>query len=75
MPSNAEALEFSDATAKCARLAKELVTFRRNAPYSEYEAKLLELDAARQRCERARSAVKKVRIARRRTVSGGGIVG
>jgi hypothetical protein len=64
--SNAEAIEFSKATEEYARLAKELVTFRKSAPYSEYEGKLLELDAARERCEKARRALKAARIERRR---------
>jgi len=54
MLSNTDALEFSEATEKYARLAKELVAFRKSAPYAEYEAKLLELEAARERCEKAR---------------------
>jgi hypothetical protein len=65
MPSNPEALEFAQSTEQYARLAKELVTFRKSAPYAEYEAKLLELDAARERCEKARRALKDLRIKRR----------
>jgi hypothetical protein len=64
VPSDAEALEFAEATELYARLARELVAFRKSAPYSEYEAKLLELDAARERCEKARRALKALRIKR-----------
>ena len=66
MPSNPEALEFAEATELYARLAKELVTLRKNAPYTEYEAKLLELNAARERCEKPRRARKKLGIERER---------
>jgi hypothetical protein len=69
MPGNAAALEFAEATELYARLAKELVTFRKSAPYAEYEAKLLELDAARERCEKARHVLKAARIEQRRKIS------
>ena len=65
MSSNLEALEFAEATEQYARLAKELASFRKSAPYAEYEAKLLELEAARQRCEKARHALKALKIKRR----------
>jgi hypothetical protein len=65
MASNTEAREFAEATELYARLAKELVTFRKSAPYSEYEAKLLELDAARERCVMARHALRALGIERR----------
>ena len=70
MPSDAEALEFAEATELYARPAKELVAFRNSAPYSKYEAKLLELDAARERCEKARRALKAIRINRRQNGPG-----
>jgi hypothetical protein len=53
MSSNAEALEFAEATELYARLAKERVAFRKSAP--EYEVKLLELEAARERCEKVQT--------------------
>jgi hypothetical protein len=59
--SNPEAMEFAKAE-EYARLSKELVTFRKNARYADYEAKLLEIEAARKRCERARLALKQLRI-------------
>jgi hypothetical protein len=64
MPSTANALEFSKATEEYARLAKELLSFPKSHP--EYEAKALELAAARERCEKARNALKAIRVTRRR---------
>jgi hypothetical protein len=69
MASNSEAREFSEAEELYARLAKELVTFRYSAPYAEFEAKLLEVDAARERCEKARHALKAIRVKLRRQTS------
>ena len=69
MPSITEALEFSEATEKYSPLAQELVAFRKSAPYAEYETKLLELDAARERCEKARRALKDLKIKRRQNSS------
>jgi hypothetical protein len=65
VPSNSVALEYAEATELYTRLAKELLTYRKSASYAEYEAKLLELDAARERCAKARQALRAARIKRR----------
>jgi hypothetical protein len=69
VPTNLEALEFADATEQYARLAKELDRARKSAQSAEYEAKFLEFDAARKRCEKARHALKAIRIARRQQLA------
>jgi hypothetical protein len=62
MPATKATKELAEATEVYARLAAELVNFRRLAPYAEYERKLLELEAARERCEVARCAMRNIRI-------------
>ena len=70
MPSNLEALEFAEATEQYARLSKGLEIARKSAPSAEDEAKFLEFDAARKRCEKPRHALKALRVKRRANNSG-----
>ena len=66
MPSDSETRECAEATELYARLANELATLRKTASYAEYESKLLEVDAARERCDKARRALTALRIERRK---------
>ena len=66
VPGHSEAWEFAETTELYARLANELATFRKSASYAEYESKLLEVDAARERCDKARRALTALRIERRK---------
>jgi hypothetical protein len=70
MSSNLAALEFAEATEQYARLSKELEIARKSGPSTEYEAKFLEFDAPRKRCEKARHALKALRVKRRASGSG-----
>jgi hypothetical protein len=59
------ALEFAEATKLYARLAEELLTCRKTGSHAAYEIKLLEVDSARERCEKARHVLKALGIERR----------
>jgi hypothetical protein len=65
LPSNSVALEFAEATELYAQLAKELLACRKTGSHAAYETKLLEVDSARERCEKARHVLKAAKIKRR----------
>ena len=62
MSSQSEAREFANATERLARLAKELALCRKAGPQSEYGKQFREVDAARERCERARNALGTLKV-------------
>jgi hypothetical protein len=60
------AKEYADATEEYARLARELLAIRGTAPKDVYVKKFTECEAARDRCEKARYALKTHTTVKRR---------